>query len=369
MFTGVNVRPIAEVVAGLDRAEARTALGREAFPIRMAAPSWSASPPASRRNTTACSIPCRQRHGRRRSGRPVLGDECVVDGLRPAEPRSLQPHRRRRLRQEHQHRQQRLKVIEAEAGGCSAKQVRRFFLSPTGFADLQRYGGKGYQLGMRATRDFVELAARGRTMPPAQRRLDANDNNALSTAFFSLMGERQVLDLIQAAAMSGVDEQQLRDQLASSVNLCQLGRTVLIKLEGLPSGTKARLFGTVSRATPAPSWAPATSASLRPRDLHRHDVPLELKPLRLWSRLGLDPRTFLQSREPRPLRQRTIPRVALACPRMTPFQAKKSPSNHEAGLTALPPSSAPPARHAPNGPLARSCRQRPTRYRCPGAGR
>ena len=50
------------------------------------------------------------------------------------------------------------------------------------------------------------------------------------------------MNLIQASMNART--QDMQDDLAKNINVCQLARTLVIKLEGLPAGTKSRLFAT-----------------------------------------------------------------------------------------------------------------------------
>lgn len=248
VFTG-GVRPISEVIAGLDRPAVRNALAQEAFPDadgRAFMTSLAANFPAD--------------HGRLLD---TLADSAMAGGDRddlyaamnawgmdfaPGQLKALGRTGAEGFDQFVSILGDALKVIEAEAGGCSARAIETHFRNPNAFADIATYGGRAYQLGMRASRSLIDLSARGRTIPAMDYTLTANDMSALRSTFFSMMGDPQVISLIQAATMPNA--QDLQAGLADKVNICQLGRTVLIKLGNLPSGTKAHLWGTAMSGDP-----------------------------------------------------------------------------------------------------------------------
>ena len=246
-----GVRPIEEVVAGLDLQQARTALALEAFPdedgkafmtslathfpkahgalldtladsamaggdrddLYLALNSWTA-------NFAVDALPAVGRTGAEGFDKAVA---LVQDGLH---------------------------LVEQEAGGCTGRKIQAFLVNPKTLANLQRYDSRAYHFAMRATRDFVELAAKGRNAPKVDTRLTANDSSALQSTFFSLIADPQISNLVMSAANGGMDQFQMQEKVMDELNICQLARTVFIKLENLPSGTKARLWGTAMSGDP-----------------------------------------------------------------------------------------------------------------------
>lgn len=244
-FGGGGARSIAEVIAGLDRQAARTALAHEAFPDedgRAFMTSLATHFPAEHGRLLDTLADSAMGGGDRDdlfAGLNYWASDFALDhidtlGRTGADGFDTAIHILGDA----------LKLVEAEAGGCSANKIEAYFLNPDALGNLTRYGGRGYSLSMRASRDFVDLAARGRSLPPATARLNANDMNALQSTFMSMMGDSQVIALIQAASMAGPGNADFSATLGDSINICQLGRTVLIKLEGLPAGTKARMLST-----------------------------------------------------------------------------------------------------------------------------
>lgn len=249
-FSG-GMRPIKEVVAGLDRQQARNALALEAFPD---------ADGAAFMTSLATHYP--KSHGRLLD---ALADSAMAGGGRdelylavgawsmnfgtevlPAVSRSGAEGFDKGVALLNDG----LHLVEGEAGGCTARKLQTYFQNPNNFADLMRYGSNGYHFSMRATRDFVELAAKGRNARVIDVRLNANDMNALQSTFFSLLADPQVSSLIQMSAADGMTNSAMQEKAMDQLNLCQLGRAVVIKLEKLPAATKARLWGTMLSGDP-----------------------------------------------------------------------------------------------------------------------
>ncbi len=134
-------------------------------------------------------------------------------------------------------------VVRKEAGDCSLASLQRLAEDPSALQGLTRYGSEAYKVTMRANLTFVELAARGRNAPKPGATLNADDENALQSVFFSIMMDPQIMQLAQQAMGNGGDSpEDMQLALASKLDVCQLGRSVIGKLERLPSGTKSRLL-------------------------------------------------------------------------------------------------------------------------------
>lgn len=141
-----------------------------------------------------------------------------------------------------------LTLVEKEAGGCTLQSLERLMTDPNTLMKLTAYGGGGYKAQMRASRLFVEHASRGRNAPVASGDLNANDMNALQSTFVSMMSDRSIMNLAMAASSSG----GFSEDLAAQVDVCQLGRTVMVRLESLPAPTKGRLLAAIGKyANPA----------------------------------------------------------------------------------------------------------------------
>lgn len=244
MIGGTPARPIEQVIAGLDRSGVRDALAREAFPDD-----------AGRAFMTSLAAHFPQQHdrlldqladaasaGADRDGLFLAMNAWTMEfapgqlaalGRTGAEgfDRSLGIFR------------DALGVVEAEAGGCTLNALERYMSNPANFNDLTHYGGEGYRVSMRAGATMIDLAARGRDAPPVETRMTPDDEIALRSTFMSMLSDPQVMNLIQAGVRAGTPE--LQSDFARNINVCQLARTVIVKLEGLPAATKARLFATV----------------------------------------------------------------------------------------------------------------------------
>jgi hypothetical protein len=135
-----------------------------------------------------------------------------------------------------------LRMVESETGGCSMKSLEGFMQDPSRLADLTRYGSDGYRMSMRAGATMVALVARGRNAPPVNAMITPDDENALQSTFMSMMSDMQVMNMIQSDM--NLRSQDMQVEFAQNINVCQLARTLVIKLEGLPADTKSRLLAT-----------------------------------------------------------------------------------------------------------------------------
>jgi hypothetical protein len=242
-IVGVNsVRPIEQVIAGLDRNEMRAALALEAFPDE-----------SGRAFMTSLATHFPNQHGRLldqlADAAAAGGDRDALFAATNAWSMSFAPEQLQALSRTGAEGFDKalgvvsdaLKIIESEAGGCSMKTLERYLRDPSTMVELTRYGGEGYRMGMRAGATMIELAAKGRNAPPVNTTITPDDEIALRSTFISLLSDPQVMNLIQSG-MAG--SQNLQADMAQTLNVCQLARTVIVKLEDLPSGTKTRLMGT-----------------------------------------------------------------------------------------------------------------------------
>lgn len=247
MVSGASVRPIEQVIAGLDRDAARQALALEAFPDD-----------SGRAFMTSLAANFPQQHDRlldRLADAASAGgdrDELVMAmnawtmDFAPQQISALGRTGAEGFDKSLAILTDALKLIESEAGGCNMKTLERYMQNPSNLTDLSRYGSEGYKMGMRAGATMVDLAAKGRNAPPINATITPDDENALQSTFLSLMSDPQVMNLIQAGM--NANAQNMQADFAQNLNVCQLARTFIIKLESLPAGTKSRLFATVLSA-------------------------------------------------------------------------------------------------------------------------
>ena len=241
MMGGAPVRPIEQVIAGLDRKEMRTALAHEAFPDD-----------SGRAFMTKLATNFPQQHGRLLD---ALADAAAAGGDRNdlflatnAWTMSFGPQQLNAIGRTGAEgfdaaldiASDFLKVVEADAGSCTLKSLQSYIADPTNLTDLTRYGGEGYRASMRANAVLVDLAAKGGKAPPADTNFTLNDENALRSAFISMIADPQIMSLMQSGMNAG--PQGPNPDLALNMNVCQLARTVIIKLDTLPADTKGRLF-------------------------------------------------------------------------------------------------------------------------------
>jgi hypothetical protein len=242
MVGGHNVRPIEQVIAGLDRDGMRAALAHEAFPDD-----------SGRAFMTSLATHFPNQHGRLLD---KLADTAAAGGSRDALFSTVNawsmefaPGQLEALGRTGAEGfdltldivSDAMEVLEAEAGGCTPQHLESFMRDPSTLVDMTSYGGKLYHTSMRASQSFIELAAKGRNAQPIAKKLTPDDEIALRATFFSLVTDPQVMDAVQAFGAAGAQGQNFG---ASNLNICKLGRAVIVKFEGLPNPTKARIFAT-----------------------------------------------------------------------------------------------------------------------------
>jgi len=246
IVAGPQLRPIEQVIAGLDRTGMEDALAREAFPDD-AGRAFMA--------TLATSFP--DQHGRlvdRLADAAVAGEDrdglfLAMNGWSAEFAMSQMPAISRTGAEGFDRAvsilSDGLRVVEAKSNGCTPGALQAIMLDPEAFDSFTSYGSEGYRLSMRAGQALVDLAARGRTAPAISTELTQDDMNALRATFFSLMTDPQVQNLMQTAATANTGP-GLNMQTDLNINVCQLGRSILLKLDGLPVATKSRLWASVT---------------------------------------------------------------------------------------------------------------------------
>lgn len=137
-----------------------------------------------------------------------------------------------------------LDVVKDTTGNCSLGSVKRLLEDENALTEASRYGSAAYKVTMETNRSFVDLAAKGRTAPKPIARLNADDENALQSVFISFITDPQMVQLAQQA-MRADNRADVEKTLESSLDLCQIGRSIIVKLERLPAGTKSRILATM----------------------------------------------------------------------------------------------------------------------------
>ncbi len=237
---GTHVRPIEQVVAGLDRAQAKAALAREAFPDNEGRAFMSALQtnfPTDHDNLTT-----------------VLADEALGGGDRDAllqefakwsigfaAPNMMAISRTgaEGFDELMNMTDGALTLVESTAG-CTTKQLEAFIANPENMQKPWAYGSDGYKFSMQTSATLIKLAAKGRNAPPAPTDMRDEDNQAFMTFFIGMMTDPQVGQLMKASARS-----RGPNAVASmpDVDICKLGKSITYKLRRLPHGTKERVFG------------------------------------------------------------------------------------------------------------------------------
>lgn len=245
---GPSVRPIAEIVAGLDRNEVKTALAAEAFPD---------ADGRAFMQLLATNFP--DSHNRLLG---TLADAAAMDADRDDLvlatnlwglefiPGNLEYVGRTgadgfdsllAIATET------LDVLKSEMGGCTLDKFTDLAADPTRFKTFIDYGSASYKTSMRANAKFIELAARGRSAPKPDAKLNADDENALQSVFISFITDPQLMNAMQGAMFQGGGStEDMQKAMASKIDICQLGRSLVTKLERLPSGTKGRILAAIT---------------------------------------------------------------------------------------------------------------------------
>lgn len=246
MFGGnIPVRPLGEVVAGLDRDHAKTALAREAFPDgegRDFMTSLATNFPADHDRLLGKLADEAMKKDADRDDLIKAMSDWSVEFI-PAHIEEIGRTGGEGFDAVMNLATDALGVVEQAAGECTLPAFQQLASHPTALADLAAYGGEGYKVGMRAGRTMVDLAARGRSIQPVAAELTRDDTEALQTTFFSMMMDKQVMGLMASGMNGGGPVGSGPDVVdPSKIDVCQLGRTVIVKLKKLPHPTKGRIL-------------------------------------------------------------------------------------------------------------------------------
>jgi hypothetical protein len=238
-FASTAVRPIPTVVAGLNHDQAKAALATEAFPDKQG---------AAFMHTLAAKFP--EDHDRLLV---ALADTAMGGGDRDAMMLDLN---RWGLEFAIQNMPaigrtgakgfdealafgtDALAFVEKTAGGCTPKAIMAIAEDPQNIMALGAYDSEATQFSMRTYRTLVNLAAEGRNAPAIDTTPTPQDEQALQSVFLSIMMDERVMKLIQAASRGDASAASLE----STLNVCELGNTVIAKLKRLPPDTKARIW-------------------------------------------------------------------------------------------------------------------------------
>jgi hypothetical protein len=137
-----------------------------------------------------------------------------------------------------------LDVLRKTTGNCSMGSIKQLLENEDAVMNASRYGSDVYKVTMETNRSFVELAAKGRNAPRPVARLNADDENALQSVFISFVTDPQMMQLAQQATRAG-NRADMEQTLEANLDICQIGRSIIVKLERLPAGTKSRILATV----------------------------------------------------------------------------------------------------------------------------
>lgn len=233
---GSQVRPIEQIVAGLDRTHAKAALAREAFPDNEGRALMSALQkdfPADHDKLTTVLADAALSGGDRQALINAFND-WSVDFIVPNMPAVS--------RTGAEGFDQFLGVLDGTIGlidkttGCTMPEIMKFASDPKNLQSVRAYGSDAYKFSMRSTTVLVNLAAKGKSAPTPDK-INKEDQQALMSMFFGMMSDPQVVKIMQSSR-PGAANAAMPD-----VDICKLGYAVTKQLQTLPAGTKARVMG------------------------------------------------------------------------------------------------------------------------------
>lgn len=247
-FGGPSVRSIAEIVAGLDRNQVKTALAAEAFPdengqafMQLLADNFPDS-----HNRLLGTLADAATKGADRDdlvlATNLWGLEFIPGNLEYVGRTGAEGFDSLLTVAS-----ETLDVLKSEMGGCTLDKFTDLAADPSRFEALIDYGSASYRTGMRANAKFIELAARGRNAPKPDAKLNADDENALQSVFISFITDPQLMNAMQSAMwQTRGDAEDMQRAVASKIDVCQLGRSLVTRLERMPSGTKSRILAALT---------------------------------------------------------------------------------------------------------------------------
>ncbi|HEV7693014.1 MAG TPA: hypothetical protein VGO52_19425 [Hyphomonadaceae bacterium] len=140
-----------------------------------------------------------------------------------------------------------LDYVSHTAGGCTAQTLtgpQSVFSDPNRILAEFSYGTKAYEFNIKTSTRLVALADAGRSAPSVAAQLTPQDEAALQSAMMSLMMDRDVMTLVQSGmsrnASGGVN---IDSEALYRIDICKIGHTAIDRLRKLPPDTKARVWG------------------------------------------------------------------------------------------------------------------------------
>jgi hypothetical protein len=242
MFGGSPARPIETIIAGLDRDQVKAALAVEALPDREGAAFMAALEqhfPESHDKLLGQMADTAMHGGNRDSiSRDV--NEWLVD-FAPQNISALGRTGARGFDFAMGQVGDVMRLLKQEAGGCTANSLQRMLEDPRELQKASEYGSPVYDFNMRFSKELVELAAAGRSAPVVSATLTPQDETALQSVMLSLLSDKDVMNLVQLG-MSQANGQRADFNAVNNIDVCDLGHTLIEKLDRLPDDTKGRLL-------------------------------------------------------------------------------------------------------------------------------
>ncbi len=241
-FSGqAKVRPIAEIVAGLDQREAHAALAAEAFPDksgRAFMQTLNTHYPTEHDALVAAFTETAMNGGDRKDlildlnnwgarftlvrlgdfGRTgARGFDAFLDMADDA-----------------------VDIMnDLDGGGCNLRNLKRYGENPNLLVGLGDYGTPLYRMNMDASRTLVELAAYGANQPRPDTTLTSQDEEALQRTLMALVRDPWVVDLQMQVMRTGAIP---KDDDLPNIDICKFARSAIKRVRSLPDGTKARVL-------------------------------------------------------------------------------------------------------------------------------
>jgi hypothetical protein len=238
-FSSAPVRPIPTVIAGLDRNAVKAALAKEAFPDKQGRAFMAsiAGKFPEDHDALLSKLADSAMKGADRDGLVLAMNEWSF-GFTTGHLDAIGRTGANGFNKGLDIAQEALGHIETAANGCDLKALESMAMNPEKLLAATTYGGDLYKFNMKSNQVLIDLAVAGRDAPAVDTTLQPEDEQAVQSLAFSLMSDPQITSLMKMSMRGNVSE----SEIASKVNVCALGRTVVVKLKSLPDGTKARIW-------------------------------------------------------------------------------------------------------------------------------
>lgn len=125
-------------------------------------------------------------------------------------------------------------------GRCNLGSLQAASFDQRRIESLGGYDSKAYRFAMRAGRRVVDMAAAGRNAPALSTLPGEDDEAALRQVMLSLMSDPALVQIMQTMSEPGAGMNNV--QALETVDVCGLGHRMLSQLDRLPAKTKAHIW-------------------------------------------------------------------------------------------------------------------------------